>query len=124
MNAFLEISMQCGQLRDAAHAEARLVEFLLHTGRHDEAASVTVRLSDLLRTLGELRRYRQEGTSKQADEHNGRAIRQLSVMSPHPFDSARSAVQHLAEAQSADPAPCWYALNQASLSCGLVTRSR
>jgi hypothetical protein len=63
--------------------------------------------------LRKLRQYRQESASKQADEHSGRAVRQLSIASPRPFDAVRSAAQHLDEAQSADPGPCWYSLNQA-----------
>src|SRR6266516_348954 len=113
MNAVLELTMRTGQLRDAARAAARLVEILLHAGRQDEAAAAAGRLTDLMARLRKLRQYRQKSASKQADEHSGRAVRQLSIASPRPFDAVRSAAQHLDEAQSADPGPCWYSLNQA-----------
>jgi hypothetical protein len=113
MNAFIDVSVRSGAIRDAARASAELVEILLHAGHQEKAAAATARLGDFMNTLNERRQYQRSPESEQADEHNGRAVRQLSVMSARPFDAARDAVQHLSEAQQADSGPCWYALNQA-----------
>ena len=113
INASLEIVTRSGHLRDAARANARLVEILLYAGRNEEAVAATRQLSDLMDELSTLRQYQQSNTSQRADEHSGRAVRLLSAGSGRPLDTVRSAVQHLDEAQSADPGPCWYALNQA-----------
>jgi tetratricopeptide (TPR) repeat protein len=111
--ALLEILNRGGQLREAAQAQARLVQILMYAGRQEEAAEVTARLSELMDRLTALGQYRVKDASQQADEHDGRAVRQLSVVSDHPREAARSAVEHLQEAQSADAGPCWYAFNQA-----------
>jgi tetratricopeptide (TPR) repeat protein len=113
MYALLEILNRGGQLREAARANARLVQILMYAGRQEEAAEVTARLSELMDRLTALGQYCANDASRQADEHDSRAVRQLSVVSDRPREAAHSAVEHLQEAQSADPGPCWYAFNQA-----------
>jgi tetratricopeptide (TPR) repeat protein len=113
MYALLEILNRGGQLREAAQAKARLVQILMYAGRQEEAAEVAAGLSQLMDRLTALGKYRVNDASQQADEHDGRAVRQLSVVSNRPREAARSAVEHLQDAQSADPGPFWYAFNQA-----------
>jgi len=106
-------SLRRGDLREAAGAAAWLVQILMRTGRNDDAARAAERLSAVIGQLRELWKYRQTTMSEQADEHNGRAVRQMSVASNHPLEDVRDAVQHFDEALACDPLPCWYSLNQA-----------
>jgi tetratricopeptide (TPR) repeat protein len=106
-------SISLGRLRDAAQAAAWLVEILMQARRVDDAVRASERLAAVMARLRELRQYRRTTASKQADEHNGWAVRQMSFVSESPLEAARNAVQHFEEALVSDPGPCWYSLNQA-----------
>ena len=106
-------SVRLGKLRDAARAAAWLVQILMWAGRQDDAVRASERLSAVMGTLHELRQYLRTTVSESADEHNGRAVRQMSFLSERPSEAVRDAVEHFEEAIASDPGPCWYSLNQA-----------
>jgi tetratricopeptide (TPR) repeat protein len=102
-----------GQNRDAAKTAGRLVEVYLRAGRYDDAERVANQLAVLMDDIQALRSHQSTPETEQADDHNGRAVRQLSGPSRWPDAAVRGALEHLEEALRGDPTSHWYSLNLA-----------
>jgi tetratricopeptide (TPR) repeat protein len=109
----LESSYRRGQLRVAARTSALLVELLIRAGDLDAAIDMAGKLTQIASSVRELRHYQPSAASTYANEHNGRAVRLLTMEAKHLNNPIRSAIQHLEEAVDSDPGPFWYSLNQA-----------
>jgi tetratricopeptide (TPR) repeat protein len=113
LSAAVEESLRCGERGSAVSAASRLLGVQLRAGDLAGAEQSADRVYELMGELRTLRSYRSTAETELANQHNGRAVRQLIVSSLRPIPAVRDAVQHLEEAIHRDVGSCWYSLNLA-----------